>query len=541
LKKITMPSLSSHILRSPHRVPPRNIALLSSALGLVVAVVGCGDSTTTSATTAETTGSGTTAETSTGDLPTSTGPTTGTVTDTDSQLTTGSSGDPTDTSSTTDDSTSTGDSSTSTSDSSTSTSDSSTSTGDSSTSTGDSSTGTTGDPCESDDTVVKLGKLIDPVDGSVIEDALVVVHADRIVYVGTDEAQVPCGATVVDWSAYTGLPGLVDSHTHLRYQTDNEPDTKPWERATYLVINEPAKMAELSRQAAEKALEVGVTTVIDKGAGGSVGATIIAKLRDDIAAGQIVGPRVFTAGVGLGNGNASVTQIRNSIKAQVAAGNNLIKVWADGCSDKTLECAPNFTYEKLAAAVDEAHLWGKSIAIHAYHADTAKLAIMAGPDTLEHPEGLDAVDFMDMNALGITYVPTIDHNRYYKDNIDFFGYDPAIAADFDAYIALNLASTSSAHAAGVTIAMGSDAVFTGFGENTRELEWFIAAGMTPLEALRAATITGAYTVDAEHEIGRVAVEYYADIIAVDGDPLADITVVINGISGVMKGGKVVDL
>jgi imidazolonepropionase-like amidohydrolase len=375
----------------------------------------------------------------------------------------------------------------------------------------------------------------------VLEDALVLVHADRITYVGTDEAEIPCGAEVVDWSAFTGLPGIVDAHTHLRYQTDNEPNTTPWERASYLVASEPAKMAELSRQAAEKALKVGVTTVIDKGAGGSAGAGIIAKLRDDIAAGQIVGPRIFTAGVGIGNGGASPQQIRNFVKAQVAAGNDLIKVWADSCSDDTLVCAPNFTYEKLAAAVDEAHLHGKSIAIHAYHADTAKLAIMAGPDTLEHPEGLDGVDFMDMNALGITYVPTIDHNRYYKDNLDFFGYDPGLAAEFDAYIALNLASASGAHAAGVTIAMGSDAVFTGFGENTRELEWFIQAGMTPLEALRAATITGAYTIDREHELGRVAVEYYADIIAVDGDPLTDITVVINGISGVMKGGKVVDL
>ncbi len=523
----------------------RSGSLLSWGLGLAVATAGCGDSAVATPDTTSSSGSsGTAMDTSSGDLPTVAGPTT----DTDAPPTSESSSSSTDTSGTTDDSStgsSTGDSSSSSTGDSTgsSTGDTtSSSTGDTTDTTGSTdSTSSTGDPCDSDDVAVKLGKLIDPLDGSVIEAAIVVVHADRVVYVGTDEDQIPCGAEVVDWSAYTGLPGLVDAHTHLRYQTDNEPGTTPWERASVLVANDPAKLAELSRPAAEKALKIGVTTVIDKGSGGSAGAQIIAKLRDDIAAGEIVGPRIFTAGQGIGNGGASVAAIRGFVKTQVAAGNNLIKVWADSCSDDTLECTPNFTYEKLAAAVDEAHKWGVSIAIHAYHADAAKLAIMAGPDTLEHPEGLDAVDFMDMNALGITYVPTIDHNRYYKDNIGFFGYEPGKAAEFDAYIALNLASASGAHAAGVTIAMGSDAVFTGFGENTRELEWFISAGMTPLEALRAATVNGAYTVDVEHEIGRVAVEYYADIIAVDGDPLTDVSVVINNISGVMKGGKVVDL
>jgi imidazolonepropionase-like amidohydrolase len=214
-------------------------------------------------------------------------------------------------------------------------------------------------------------------------------------------------------------------------------------------------------------------------------------------------------------------------------------VWADKCSDDTLECAPTFTFEQLKAAVDTAHALGRPIAIHAYHADTAKLAIMAGPDSLEHPEGLDTIDFMDMKAMGITYVPTIDHNRYYRDNLAYFGYAPEMGAEFDAYIALNLATANQAHLAGVTIALGSDAVFSGFGENTRELEWLIDAGMTPLEALRAATIQGAASIGVEDEVGRVAVGYFADIVAVKGDPLTDIGVLIDDVQGVMKGGRLI--
>ncbi|MCY1059193.1 amidohydrolase family protein [Nannocystis sp. SCPEA4] len=390
---------------------------------------------------------------------------------------------------------------------------------------------------ESVDRAVKLGRLIDPLDGSVLAPAIVIVHDDRIVAIETDEAQIPLGAEIIDWSAYSGVPGLVDAHTHFSYQTDDEPGTDPWSRRWYLVNSEPAVVDALAREAAEKTVKLGVTTAIDKGAG--AGTPILSQLRADSAAGNLVGPRIYTAGRGISGPVPSIQYIKDRIQQNVTEGADLIKLYADSCSDHTLTCTPNFTFEQLKAAVDEAHLHGKPIAIHAYHADTAKLVIMAGPDAMEHPEGLDAVDFMDMIALGITYVPTIDHNRYYRDNLDYFKYDPGMEAEFNAYIALNLATTNLAHLAGVKIAMGSDAVFTGFGENTGELEWFIDAGMTPLEALRAATIQGAASIGVEDEIGRVAVGYFADIVAVDGDPLTDISVLIHNVHGVMKGGETV--
>jgi imidazolonepropionase-like amidohydrolase len=407
--------------------------------------------------------------------------------------------------------------------------------------TGGGTGGAGGGECMSNDKAIRLGKLVNPDDGTVIEKAIVVVHDDRISYVGVDEKEIPCGASVIDWTAFTGLPGLVDAHVHLGYQTDQEPGTDPWSRVWWLLNNDPYKFMDITRGAALATLKTGVTTVIDKG-----GVDFLLNLlHDEITSGKTPGPRMYSSLGGIGNYKYpnpwTTDELKAQVRLQVLRGADLVKVWADECSDDTLDCSPKFTFEELKVLVDTAHAEGLPIAIHAYHEDTAKLAIMAGPDALEHAEGLDAADFDMLKSMGTVYVPTIDHNRYYKDNLEFFGYAPEMAEKFDAYIQENLATAAQAHKAGVKIAMGSDAVFTGFGQNTRELSWFIQAGMTPLEALRAATIRGAESIGVQHEVGKVAVGYYADIIAVEGDPLADINVVINDVRKVMMGGKVAEL
>lgn len=382
--------------------------------------------------------------------------------------------------------------------------------------------------------VVRLARLIDPADGSSLEPAIVVVRGERVAYVGTDASQIPRSAELVDWSAYSGIPGLVDAHTHLSFQTDEGGGMSPWERRSWLTSERPDAITALARQAAERTLRTGVTTVIDKGSG--PGSAIVAAVRDAIVAGTAVGPRIFSAGFGIGEPVASPAAMRAQVRDNVDAGVDLVKVWADGCSDHVLRCTPQFELEQLTAAVDEAHARGRPIAIHAYHPDTARLAIQAGPDSLEHAEGLDAIDLLDMRAAQITYVPTIDHNRYYREHLGFFGYAPDDALALDAFLAQNLETAHRALLAGVDLAFGSDAVFTGFGENTRELEWFVEAGMTPLEALRAATLHSAASIGVDHEIGRVAVGYFADIVALEGDPRTDIRVVVHGVRGVMKGG-----
>jgi imidazolonepropionase-like amidohydrolase len=144
-----------------------------------------------------------------------------------------------------------------------------------------------------------------------------------------------------------------------------------------------------------------------------------------------------------------------------------------------------------------------------------------------------------MAKRGTFYVPTIDHNRYYAEYREQFGYGPEVAERLNDYIARNLETARKAFKAGVKFAMGSDAVFSMFGQNTRELGWFIKAGMTPEQALAAGTTNGAALLGLEKSLGAVAPGYYADIVAVEGDPLKDINIVMNNVRWVMKGGEVV--
>lgn len=137
------------------------------------------------------------------------------------------------------------------------------------------------------------------------------------------------------------------------------------------------------------------------------------------------------------------------------------------------------------------------------------------------------------------WVPTIDHNRYYVESAELYGFTPAAVKNLNDYIERNLKSAERAYKAGVRFAMGSDAVFTMFGRNTRELAWFVKAGMTPEEALLAATRNGAVLLGREKSLGAMAPGYYADIVAVEGDPLKDIQVAIERVRWVMKAGRVV--
>jgi len=197
-----------------------------------------------------------------------------------------------------------------------------------------------------------------------------------------------------------------------------------------------------------------------------------------------------------------------------------------------------FTYEEMKAAVDAAHALGKRIAIHSYGPAGARDAVRAGTDSLEHATDMDDATIAEMVRRKTFYVPTIDHNRYYADNYRKLNYPPAAVSDLNDFIRRNLETARKAFAAGVRFAMGSDAVYTMFGENTRELGWYVKAGMTPEQALRAATVNGAELLDREKSLGEIRPGYFADIVAVEGDPLRDIDVVISKVRWVMKGGSV---
>src|SRR2546428_542092 len=171
---------------------------------------------------------------------------------------------------------------------------------------------------------------------------------------------------------------------------------------------------------------------------------------------------------------------------------------------------------------------------------TCALPILrAGTDSLEHATDMDDATIQEMAKRGTFYVPTIDHNRYYLDNWQKIGYANGFQEKTKAFIERNLETARKAHKAGVKFAMGSDAIYTMFGQNTRELGWFVKAGMSPEQALRTATTNAAELLGKEKDLGAVAPGYFADLVAVEGDPLADINVAINNVRWVMKAGAVV--
>jgi len=264
-------------------------------------------------------------------------------------------------------------------------------------------------------------------------------------------------------------------------------------------------------------------------------------MRDLINMGKMVGPRMFVAGQGLSAppADASRPSYGELAAARVAAGSDWVKVYGSRGSYQSVDTTQTLTFEEMKAAVDAAHAKRHPVAIHSYGPSGVKDAVRAGADSIEHGIDLDDETIAEMKARGTVWVPTIDHNRYYVDAKDEFGWADEVVPPLRAYIEKNLESTRRAFKAGVKIAMGSDAVYTMFGQNTRELSWFVKAGMTPAQALATATTIPAAMLGMETKLGAVAPGFFADIVAVDGDPLASVDAVISGVRWVMKGGEIV--
>ena len=392
----------------------------------------------------------------------------------------------------------------------------------------------------------KFGKLWDA-KGKVWNNAIVIIEDDKIKSVTTKPSDIPAGAQVIDLSKFTGLPGLIDVHTHLTQYTDETPG-KPMLKQ--LVDNPPAVEVFLARKGALRTLEAGVTTVRDLGADQYEDIA----MRDLINRGEMIGPRMFVSGYGLtvtstpfkpgfnppqGGIADGVPEVLRVVRQQVAAGADVIKMYASTGTDDDTTQFETYSYDEIKAGVDAAHQFGKKIAIHSYGPDGARDAVRAGTDSLEHATDMDDATIQEMARRGTFYVPTIDHNRYYLDNWQKIGYADGFQAKTKAFIERNLETARKAHKAGVKFAMGSDAIYTMFGQNTRELGWFVKAGMTPEEALRTATTNAAELLGKSKELGAVAPGYYADLVAVEGDPLADINVAIDHVRWVMKAGAVV--
>jgi len=394
---------------------------------------------------------------------------------------------------------------------------------------------------------IRFGKLVDG-KGHTIPDALVLVDGDRIRSVASySKSQIPADAERFDLTRLTGIPGMIDVHTHMTYWWDRTPGSRPWQQ---LDARPPMQTMFLAQENARKTLETGVTTVRDLG---SFQYMDIA-MRDLINRGAMVGPRMFVAGYGLyptltpyqdapqaaaGGLADGVEQVMRATRQQIAAGADVIKVYGSTGSADDVTGFQTYTFEEMKAIVDLARMRGKRVAVHSYGPDGARDAVRAGATSVEHAIDIDDATLREMARRGVTYVPTVDHNRYYAERRADFGYGDSAVAALNAYRARNFETVRRAIRARVPIAMGSDAVFTMFGENTRELGWFVKAGMTPAQALATATTNGAALLGMEKDLGAVAPGYYADVVAVEGDPVSDVTAVTERVRWVMKGGDVV--
>ena len=383
---------------------------------------------------------------------------------------------------------------------------------------------------------IKFGKLWDG--QKVINNAVVIVENDKITSV-TANGKIPAGAQVIDLSRFTGIPGMIDAHTHITYYWDEAPGTTP--RTRPAKPRNPAITVVLSQENGMKALEAGTTTLRDLNASNGMDMA----LRDLINMGKLVGPRLFVSGGGLRSYKNQqgvtdpIAEAEKMVRTRVDEGVDWIKVFASTGSFENVTGDQTVSYEELKAIIDTAHSLGKKVAVHSYGPNGARDAIRANTDSLEHATDMDDETIAMMVQKKVFYVPTIDHNEYYYENADVYKFAPGSKENLQNFIQRNFETAKKAYKAGATMVVGSDAVYNGFGLNMRELTWFAKMGMTPEQALKTCTVNPALMLGMEKSLGQVAPGFFADIVAVEGDPLADVNVVIKNVRWVMKGGAVV--
>jgi imidazolonepropionase-like amidohydrolase len=370
----------------------------------------------------------------------------------------------------------------------------------------------------------------------------IIVDGGVIVAIGDDLAEQYPQAQLIDLHQLHAIPGLIDTHLHISYGFSGPSAGDAWSRL--MEETTPQERLAAAIENARKTLETGVTTARDLFAFDGVDF----QLRTLIDNGTVPGPRLLLSGIGIhpmtltgmdtDDVEDRVANFSAATQRIVASGADWVKIFATTGSADDLSGKQNYFYPEIKAAVDIAHAAGLRVAVHSYSPAAVGDALRAGVDSIEHPVGLDDDTLQAWAATNIFYVPTIDHNRYYAEFRHEYGYDEKTAAELNAFVKENVATLARAHRAGVRIAMGSDAVMSMFGQNTRELEWFVQAGMTPAEALRTATANAAGLLGRENNLGRLHPGYVADIVAVFGDPLADIQAVTRHVEWVIRSGRI---
>jgi len=405
-------------------------------------------------------------------------------------------------------------------------------------------------------TAIKAGTLIDGSGGAPVKNAVIVVQGDKIVAAGAGVA-IPAGARVIDLSGLTVLPGFIDAHVHLTGHIIGDGD---WQHAD--VTDPPAEFALLGAVHAQQTLEAGFTTVRNVGA---FRFTDLA-LRDAINAGWVPGPRILGAGISFGiNGghcDASagyadgaigrppggsiedgaadgVDEVREAVRYNVKNGADVIKICATGgvLSPSDSVGVQQYTEEEMRAVVEAARMAERRVAAHAHGTAGIKAAVRAGVTSIEHGSILDAEAVALMKEHGTYLVPTLMAGEQVSEMARAGRLPPAIAAKALSIAPRMAASFKMALDGGVKIALGTDAGVFPHGRNGHEFTLMVRGGMTPLQSIQAGTRTAAALLGLEGRVGTISAGAQADIVAVRGDPLADITV-LEHVDFVMKSGSV---
>jgi imidazolonepropionase-like amidohydrolase len=403
-------------------------------------------------------------------------------------------------------------------------------------------------------TVIHAGKLLDKPGNPPRGPSTLIIRNGKIAELLSGHQQGPAGATLIDLKDKFVLPGLIDSHVHL--------DSDAGGNAALIeaVTDSPARAAYRAAGNAKKTLMAGFTTVRNMGDG--TGATLA--LRDAVAAGELPGPRIIDAGrsisttsghmdatlsvsedlhasIGQENLCDGVESCRQAIRKQVRRGVDVIKIATTGGVNSRIGAGlgRQLFDDEVKALVDTAHLYGKKVAVHAHGDDGVNIALAAGADSIEHGTMITDESIKLFKAAGAYYVPTLSTVNGYLERLaaNPNAYPPDVLAKVQWRIGVTGKSLAKAYPAGVKIAFGTDAGVSKHGRNADEFELMVKHGMPASAAIQAATMNAATLLGVEKEVGSLEPGKAADVIAVAGDPITDITT-LKSVRFVMKDGRV---
>ncbi|CAH0995283.1 hypothetical protein EMA8858_01404 [Emticicia aquatica] len=395
---------------------------------------------------------------------------------------------------------------------------------------------------------IKAGKLFDSEKGVFLQNQTIIIKSNLISEIGNN-LKIPANAQIIDLSNQTVLPGLIDCHTHITGQPENYMED--------LFRKSSIDVAISAHIYTKRTLEAGFTTCRDVGANDYIDVA----LKRAIDVGKVIGPRLYVSGPFIGatgsHGDLSgfspnvhiqqvstiadgVDEIRKKVRMNIKYGADLIKFGATAgvLTEEETVGGPQYSQEEMDAMVDEAKMWGKKVAAHAHGAEGIKRAVKAGVASIEHGSFIDDEGIELMKRKGTYLVADIYNDDFILAEYSKLGFPQKIIEKEKLAGRTQRENFQKAVKAGVKIAFGTDAGVYPHGDNAKQFYYMVKYGQTPIQALQSATINAADLIGAKDKIGSISVGKFADIIAVDGDPQDDITVLEKKLTFVMKEGVV---